>query len=253
MSPGTERPAAVPRTVRISFMLERRPEVAEDTFAAAMRSLHDVLAAGTGPSAAIRIGLRDPRDPLADVSEGAIEARIPPVLGAIEVTVPRAEVPGVEALAGTIGAHLSGLADRERSAVSVGDVYEIVEPRPGATFLSFAFRRSPGTSVEEFRDWWLGQHAGVAVRLLSPELLAYDQVHVDRGLSERASRSAEIAFHPFDAYDNLTWASIDQFLASVSRPGGREEMYQDEIGHIDHTSYRGALMELVCASAPAGR
>jgi EthD domain len=241
----TTKPATGQSAVRLSFMLERHGEVGEDEFSAALGSLAAVLPSVVGDAAAVRIGLRDPRDPLADVSEGAIESRIPPVLGAIEVTAPRTEVDGMEALAGTIGGHLVGLVDRERSAVSLGEVHAIIESRSGASFLSFAFQRYPGTSVEEFRHWWLRQHAAVAVRLLSPWLLAYDQVHVDRALSERVSRSANITFHPYDAYDNLTWASVEEFLASVSRPGGRDEMYQDEVGHIDHSSYRGALMALV--------
>src|SRR5262249_55076361 len=107
-------------------------------------------------------------------------------------------------------------------------------------------------SVDEFRSWWLHEHAKVATRLLSPELLAYDQVHVDRELSRRGSAMAGIAYHPFDAYDNLAWASLDQFIDSVSKPGGRDEMYADEEGHIDHSTYRGALMSEITSSGRPG-
>jgi EthD domain len=111
--------------------------------------------------------------------------------------------------------------------------------------LSLAFRRHPGTSVEEFRNWWLHQHAVVATRYLLPELLAYDQVHVDRDLSRRASVSAGITFEPYDAYDNLTWATLESSIRSTSKPGSEQEIYQDEIGHLDHSTYRGAVMRVL--------
>jgi EthD domain len=137
---------------------------------------------------------------------------------------------------------LDGLISRESSALTVGRVHHIVEPAEGAIFTSLAFVRYPGTSVDEFRKWWLHQHATFAVRLLSPELLAYDQVHVDRVLSEQTSEVTGTRCHPYDAYGNLPWTSIDQLVCSVAKPGGREEMYHDEMGHNDHATCPGSLM-----------
>jgi hypothetical protein len=92
------------------------------------------------------------------------------------------------------------LIDVSQAALTVGPTYRIVEPQEGAVFLSLSFKRHPGTSVAEFRRWWLTQHAQVATPLL-PGLLAYDQVHVDHELSKRAAEVAGLPYVPYDSYD----------------------------------------------------
>ena len=54
-----------------------------------------------------------------------------------------------------------------------------------------------------------------------------------------------IFFNPYDAYDNLTWASFDGFRASVAKPGLIEAMREDDRGFIDASTYVGTHMSLV--------
>ena len=52
-----------------------------------------------------------------------------------------------------------------------------------------------------------------------PDMLAYDQVHVDHALGDQAAVDAGFASRSYDSYDNLTWADFDGFVRSVSSPG----------------------------------
>ncbi|MGO8856811.1 MAG: EthD domain-containing protein [Steroidobacteraceae bacterium] len=171
------------------------------------------------------------------------ESRTPTsVEGAVEITGGEGSSPDLAAHAEQLGAMIRPLIDVSQAALTVGPTHRIVEPRPGGVFLSLSFRRHPDTTVEQFRHWWLTQHAKVAVPRL-PGLLAYDQVHVDHELSRRASEAAGLPYVPYDSYDNLTWTSMEAFTQSTSNPTAMREVYEDELGHIDHSTYRGSLMD----------
>ncbi|MCU1463701.1 MAG: hypothetical protein JWO37_3776 [Acidimicrobiales bacterium] len=239
--------------IRLSFLLEPTQGMTTATFADGLRDASKALATLTENVGELRVGVRHPEDPLAGIAEETIDQPFGTVEGAIELSVGDESVDQLCAHASEVARVVDGLFDRDRSALAVGRVHPVVAKSEGQVFLSLAFARFPGTSVDEFRSWWLDQHSAVAVRLLGPELLGYEQVHVDRHASQRACSSAAIAYRPFDAYDSLTWGSVQSFLASVAKPGGREEMYADEMGHIDHSTYRGALMGLVGSPSAVSR
>jgi hypothetical protein len=191
--------------------------------------------------ASVRLGAREPSDP-------SVESRadLVPVAAALELTAPEEALGRLCDHSADITTALAPIVDLGASRLMAGMTHRVITPAAeGDTFLSLAFRRQPGTSIEDFRAWWLHQHAGVATRHLLPELLAYDQVHVDGALSERASIAAGVTYEPYDAYDNLTWASLDMCVRSTSKPGSEQEIYEDEIGHLDHSTYRGAIMALL--------
>ena len=128
-------------------------------------------------------------------------------------------------------------------AVMAGATHFMVPIKAGNTFLSLAFRRYPGTSVEQFRTWWHDQHAPLAIPALGEGLLAYDQVHVDREISRAAAEALGVADVEYDAYDNLTFASRAGFLEACSRdPEGMARLAVDEMGRIDDPTRRHALM-----------
>ena len=78
---------------------------------------------------------------------------------------------------------------------------------------------------------------------MGPELLAYDQVHVDAAMSRALSQALSIRDAAYDAYDNLTWASSNAFTASCSHdPEGMERVVADEVGRIDNDSRRRGMM-----------
>ena len=49
----------------------------------------------------------------------------------------------------------------------------------------------------------------------------------------------------YDAYDNLTWASPQTFFESVSDPVQMQRVQEDEIGRIDNSTRRHALMRRI--------
>jgi hypothetical protein len=162
--------------------------------------------------------------------------------GAVEISVAavrRTELPGI---AGALGKILGAIAEPNSLEVMAGPFYPMVPVRDGETFLSLAFCRDPKITSPQFRRWWHDQHAVLAIPVLGPGLLAYDQVHVEASDTETLSISAGVASVDYDAYDNLTWSNRYAYLESISDRNGLARLYEDEIGRIDNGSRRHALM-----------
>ncbi len=121
-------------------------------------------------------------------------------------------------------------------------MHHMVPVTDGDAFLSLAFRRYPGTTVEQFRQWWYSQHAPLCIPILGEEMLGYDQVHVDPEMTRKAAEALSVPFVDYDAYDNLTFHSQEGFLKACSDETGMALIAQDEEGRIDNTSRRHALM-----------
>ena len=231
---------AYDRVSRLAVMLVPRAGLTDAELAKALVEGKPQIAKIFGSEAHIRIGAKCKNDPL---SASMGENRKPGTLSAaIEVTMAEAQLQQLAGGAEQLGRLLQPLIDPAQAALTVGITYRILLPRDGAVFLSLSFKRYPDTSIEAFRKWWLEQHSKVAAPLLLPLLLAYDQVHVDHELSCQASARASLPYVPYDAYDNLTWASRQAYIDSVSDPDSMRKIYEDELGHIDHATYRGALM-----------
>jgi hypothetical protein len=80
---------------------------------------------------------------------------------------------------------------------------------------------------------------------MGPGMLAYDQVHVDCGVSASLADVCGIAPVLYDAYDNLTWATRQGYLTSISDPEAMARVFQDEVGRIDSAGRRSALMRRI--------
>jgi hypothetical protein len=197
------------------------------------------------PGAQIRIGaVKAPIAPLPP--EVTSPRRFETVDAALEITVEAARNDALVELAGRIGEAVRPIATR--GAAMTGPMHRMVPPRDGNAILSLAFQRAPGTTSEEFQRWWRYQHAEVCVPLMTPELLAYDQVHLDHRRSRAVAEAAGMADRNYDAYDNLTWADAQSQGPSVRDPRIMQLILEDEIGHIDHATYRGNLLEHVYRS-----
>lgn len=235
----------VGKGARLAFMLHAPDGIELETFFEQLTLRCDSLAAlAESFDARLRVGTKYPLE-LGGSSEPGQERRTEPIEGAVEFSVPEERLGDLVAHASQMGALLADIADTERSIVTVGPMYHVVDPKPGDIFLALTFRREPGTTLEHLHTWWLNQHPVVVVPFQLPEMLAYDQVHVDHGLSEQASIDAGFAYRDYDSYDNLTWANIDECMRSISKPGSGEAIYADEVGNLDHMSYVGALMNRV--------
>jgi hypothetical protein len=160
--------------------------------------------------------------------------------GAVEVTAPAAA-----ALSETAAAHfelIAPLAAPGSTEVTTGPMFPMVPQRDGECFLSLAFRRDLGITRRQFFDWWRYQHSQIAIPVLGPPLLAYDQVHVDTEASDAVAEACGVAHGDYDAYDNLTWADVPSYLASISDLVGMTRIVEDEVGHIDNGTRRHAIM-----------
>jgi EthD domain len=193
---------------------------------------------------AIRIGVRiiDDEEPAGNAASHDT-ASWRTVDGAIEISIPNGQENSAPAICMAIRPIIEGLAEPGTIEVMAGAMFHMVPVRTGGTFLSLAFRRYPGTSVAQFRDWWHDQHAPIAIPVLTDEhLLAYDQVHVDETISRASADALGVAFCEYDAYDNLTFESASGFVAACSDAEGMALIAEDEVGRIDNETRRHALM-----------
>lgn len=162
--------------------------------------------------------------------------------GAVEVTVPASKSGELPSIAAGMCPVLAPLAKTGSMEVMAGPVYFMVQPRPGRTFLSLSFKRDPATTKEEFSRWWFYQHSKVAIPILGAPLLAYDQVHCDDDMTDAVSTAFGVAAVHYDAYDNLTFPDWQGFLDATSDPAGGQQIAEDEIGRIDNSTRRHAMM-----------
>jgi len=171
---------------------------------------------------------------------------------AIELTFPGAQLHALVACAPQLAGIIGALAAPGSVEVMAGPMFAMVPQREGDTILSLAFVRYPGTTSKEFRDWWKLQHAPLAIRVLGPGLLAYDQVHVDREVTEALCETCGCSAYGYDAYDNLTWASPADFVASLADAEGMAELFRDETGRIHNGSRRHAMLRRIAPDTDRG-
>lgn len=162
--------------------------------------------------------------------------------GAIEVTIANGGEGTVPAICRAMRPILDELAEPGSIEVMTGPMHFMVPVREGDAFLSLAFRRYPDTTIAQFRDWWLNRHSKIAIPVLGDDLLAYDQVHVDTIATRAASEALGVPFVDYDAYDNLTFRDRQGFFDSVSDAEGMAVIAEDEVGRIDDSTRRYALM-----------
>jgi len=229
---------------RLAFMFDA-PGGDLDALAAALGNARArIEAAAQGNAVRLGVAIRETGDVDAEDAHGMSDWRT--VDGAIEVTVPNDSKDRIPEICKAMRPILDDLAELGSVEVMTGAMHHMVPVREGGVFLSLSFRRGAGTSVEQFRDWWYNQHAPLCIPILGPNLFAYDQVHVDEAASRAAANALGVAFVDNDAYDNLTYPDPEGFVHSSSAdPEGMARIAEDEVGRIDNTTRRFALMREV--------
>ncbi len=190
----------------------------------------------------VRLGVRDPDVPSVWLAQRNDMA---PIDAAIEATLKEGD--DLETLINGcrgLGRDLEGIADPGTSAVLAGIAYLII-PGSAATFIALAGRRDPRISIEEMRRWWLEQHAVLVQRIVRPVSNGYEQLHVDHELSRRAAEAAGFIVEEYDAFDSIFYRTADEFLKAATNPQVARRLYEDELGHVDHTSFRGAVCRML--------
>lgn len=227
---------------RLAFMLDA-PGGDLDGLEASLLRAGETFQRRAG-DAHLRLGIADLHPDLGALRDRG-DVKLRAVDGAVEVTLATARTGEIPEIAQAIGDILEALAEPGSLEVMTGPIFPIVPVRDGGAFLSLAFRRYPGLTSQQFRDWWLHQHSAIATPVLGAGLLAYDQVHVDPAASAAAARAFGAEPVDYDAYDNLTWDDRDAFLRSISDPEAMARVFADEVGHIDDPSRRNALMRKI--------
>ena len=194
------------------------------------------------PGHHMRLGVADRHADLGETAARAPGKGWADVDGAIEVTIANDRTQEIADICRSLRPVMEEFCDAASVHVMAGPMFNMVPVSPGGTFLSLAFRRDPALSQAQFRDWWFNHHAGLAIPVLGEALLAYDQVHVEQPVSMEAAQAFGARHVEYDAYDNLTWQDRSGYLRSVSDPDKMGPLLADEIGSIDQTSRRSAIM-----------
>jgi len=226
---------------RLAFMFDA-PLGDVDALGEALRQERDnIAAAAQGNGVRMGVALAEARNIDIEAAHAMLDWRT--VDGAIEVSSANGGEGAVPSICRAMRPILERIAAPGSVEVMTGAMHHMVPVRPGEVFLSLSFRRGEGTTVDEFRNWWYNQHAPLCIPILGPALLAYDQVHVDEQASRAAADALGVAFVDNDAYDNLTWPDHAGYVQSTTGdPEGMGRIALDEVGRIDNTTRRHALM-----------
>ena len=231
----------VPRLVALMSITDgTNKEIFQAALSTAAKALNDRIG---GENASIRAAIRLEDDPLSVMMAQRGEAV--PIDSVFEVTLAEGQRPNelITCAEGFLS-HFEGLVDPVTSAVLVGTAHLVIEGT-GNIFVALAGRRDPGISVGDMRQWWLGQHAPLVKKIVRPQSNSYEQLHVDRDLSQRASDAAGFVFEPYDLFDTITYDAVSHFVDVLSKEEVSRQLYEDEIGHVDHSSFRGAVLRMV--------
>jgi hypothetical protein len=96
------------------------------------------------------------------------------------------------------------------------------------------------------REWWLYHHAPLAMSLtVARAPHGYDQLHVDPETSRKAADAAGFPYVPYDMADSLYISDLGKFVSGTADPEIAKKLYEDEVGFLDHTSWRGAFTDTV--------
>ena len=237
-----------PVVLRAVVLLAGRAGLDDTALEDGVRELARSCADRLGADAVLRPGVRIAEDPLAAM----LGARDAPghVDAIVEASVPASTDPTrlVEALRG-FGAEFERVAEPGTVALMAGRAH-LIWPDDGRLVLALAARRDPAITVDELRHWWIEQHAALIQQVVRPRSLGYDQLHVDRDLSRRASESAGLPYVPFDMFDSIDVDAVtDLTQSTLMEPETAQRLYEDEQGHVDHSSLRGALCAILTPAA----
>jgi hypothetical protein len=195
-------------------------------------------------AAHVRLGVADRHPDLATTTDYDV-AHWRTVDGAIEFSVSASTAGGFVGVSRAMAEVLGSLVHPGSIEVMAGPVFPMVERRAGDCFLSLAFKRDGEITQKQFQDWWRYQHSKIAIPVMGPGMLAYDQVHVDQVFSKALADALAVTPATYDAYDNLTWTDRRGYLTSTSDVAAMAGIFADEVGRIDNASRRYALMRRV--------
>jgi len=201
---------------------------------------------GAGPGrGSVRAGVRLPDDPLAQAM-GGDRGELEPVHGIIEVTAPE----GMSATdaAGLVDGARDALGpdvDAGRSVVIAGRCYRFLSSDDAPLFLALFGYRDPSITMDELSEWWLHRHGPLALSIVDPLPLAYEQLHADQDASRVASEASGLAAPGYDMFDTIAIDAVESLTGSMMNPEVAARLFEDEVGHVDHSRMHGAIQRTV--------
>jgi hypothetical protein len=232
-----------PDTPRLALLIEPRAGLHDAEFDTGLRDLSRMLGCAGGAGAQTRAARRIDGDPLGALlaQRGAVGA----VGAELELTLAAGADPGrLLEFSGIVSRGLAELADPASTRLVAGKVH-FVRRGEGPVLVLVGGRRAAGTTPEQMTRWWIDQHAVLAQRIVRPPPRSYEQLHGDRTVSERLCESCGVVFEPLDMWDSIAVGSVDEFLQAVQEPDVSRQLYEDELGHVDHYSMRGAVCRVL--------
>jgi hypothetical protein len=228
---------------RLVAVLARRGGVERDDFVDSIRRYGDALRTGLPGHVALRIGVRHPQDPFASLM--GERGDVAPVDAVIELTGPDdGDVVDLQPLVEGLAGSLADAVDPARSSVVAGTCHHVIEGT-GAVMVALGGLRAPGTTMAQLGEWWLHQHAPLVLRTVQALPNSYEQLHADADASVAAATAAGVEPTRWDMFDSIYVDSLSEFVASMSDPEVAATLFEDEVGHVDHGSLRGAAQVVV--------
>ena len=205
----------------------------------AVRATGAVARDRVGEDGTVRLGVRLPDDPLSATMGERRE--LEPVDAVVEITaadgVSPLEAAGiVEGMLDVLG----GSVDPGRCAVIAGSCYRFLSA-DGPLFIALAGYRDPAISMEQLSVWWRDRHGPLALSIVDPLPLAYEQLHADQEAARAASVACGLPMQGYDMYDTIAIDSLESLSGSVMNPEVAAQLFEDEVGHVDHSRMRGAI------------
>lgn len=234
----------VSRVPRLVAMITAAHGIDRDGIAAAVNEAAGRLSARLDGRAAVRGAVLNDDNPLDDLTGDRADSTADDAV--IEITLREGEdLESLLAVARALPGDLNGVADAARSTLIGGFAYLVIAG-DADIFVALAARRDPNISVEAMRRWWLEQHAELAKKIIRPQSVGYEQLHVERDFSRQACEAAGFAFEPFDLFDSINYHALADFVAAVGNPEIQKTLLEDEMGKVDHSRNRAAVFRVIC-------
>jgi hypothetical protein len=242
LDPWVDDPAKV-KLPRVGLLLVARPGVTKDAFAEALVRFRDRATKRMPEGSLVRVGIRHSDDPLGSGVDDWDAMASPDA--SVEISWPAGTAdPDFTAPVRGLVDDFDGLLDPDRCVAFAGTCH-LLETGDGPVMMSGGARRVAGTTLEELSDWWLHHHGPLCMQVLEPRPLGYQQLHPDRAASRDVATAAGIATTELDMFVTSYFASVDDFLGPLARPGIAELLRTDEEGHYDHSTMFGSLFQVL--------
>ncbi|SHL46073.1 EthD domain-containing protein [Pseudonocardia thermophila] len=216
----------------LSIVLARKPETTATALETALRAETETLrAAGWTATAAIAV---EP-DPFVGTAHGAaVPARVDALLSLhLPDPPPLAELAGVVA---DVAARLGDQIDPGRCAAVHGVEHTVIDG-DGPLQISFALRRRPTMSHEQFSDYWLNTHGRMAKEAPRRKTrTGYRQLHADLDASRTIAQTAGLCRVAYDGLVSSDHVDAERMRKIFSHPAVAETALADERTFIDHRS-----------------